>query len=82
MTRALAAGTVLALLVTGVWSVTAAATIGDAPPMHLTWHHPLASYLALAAGPAGNGWALFGVLSVIYTLCLLIEGWRRSREDR
>ena len=44
-------------------------------------HHPVASYLALAAAPTGNGWGLFAVLSVIYVLCLLVAGWRKARRE-
>ena len=44
-------------------------------------HHPVASYLALAAAPTGNGWALFAVLSVIYMLALLVAGWRKAHRE-
>ena len=81
MRRGLVAGTVLSLIVVGAWSVTATATAGDAPPLCLSWRHPVASYLALAAAPAGNGLELFAVLSVIYMLCLLVAGWRKARRE-
>ena len=79
MRGALVAGTVLSLIVVGFWSVSAAATVGDAPPLHLSVRHPAASYLALASAPTGNGWALFAVLSVIYMLALLVACWRGWR---
>jgi len=78
--RGLAAGTVVSLLVVGAWSLLAAATTGPVPRLHLSWHHPLASYAALASAPTGIGWELFAVLSVIYTLCLLVAGWRKGRQ--
>ena len=70
MTRGLVAGTVLSLIVVGAWSAVAAATMGPVPPLHLSWHHPVASYLALAAAPTGNAAELFAVVAVIYALCL------------
>jgi len=81
MRGALVAGTVLSLIAVGAWSVSAAASIGNVPPMHLSLHHPVASYLALASAPTGNGWALFAVLSVIYMLSLLVAGWRKARRE-
>ena len=77
---ALAAGTVLSVVVTGAWSVMAEAAMGPAPALHLDWrHHPVASYLALAAAPAGNGAELFAVVAVIYALCLFTAAMRRGR---
>ncbi len=81
MRGALIAGTVLSVLVTGAWSLMAAATMGPAPALRLSWHHPVASYLALAAAPTGSGLELFAVVAVIYAVCLLRAGWRaRERE--
>lgn len=77
MKGALVAGTVLSLGVVSAWSLTAAASIGEAPPLHLSVHHLAASYLALANAPTGNGWELFAVVALIYTLCLFAAGWRR-----
>ena len=71
------AGTVLSLLVVGAWSVIGAATLGPVPPLHLSVHHPVASYLALAAAPTGNAAELFAVVAFIYALCLFLAGWRR-----
>ncbi len=76
---ALAAGTVLSVVVTGAWSVLAEAAMGPAPALHLSVHHPVASYLALAAAPTGNGLELFAVVAVIYAVCLFCAGWRRAR---
>ena len=79
MTGALAAGTVLSMLVTGAWSIMAEATIGPLPDPHPSWHHPVASYLALAAAPTGNGAELFAAVAVIYALCLFRAARRRAR---
>jgi len=76
------AGTVVSLIVVGAWSVAGAATMGPAAAMHLSVHHPVASYLALAAAPTGNGLELFAVVAFIYALCLFCAGWRRARGDR
>ncbi len=82
MKRGLVAGTVLSLLVVGAWSVIVAATLGPVPPLHLSVHHPVASYLALAAAPTGNGLELFAVVAFIYAVCLFLAGWRHARGDR
>jgi hypothetical protein len=77
--RGLVAGTVVSLVVVGAWSVAAAASMGPAPALHLSWHHPVASYLALAAAPTGNGLELFAVVAVIYALCLFRAARRRAQ---
>jgi hypothetical protein len=69
----------LSLAAVSVWSYMASLAIGPAGPLHLTWRHPAASYLALAAAPTGNGWELFAVVAFIYAACLLVSGWRRHR---
>ena len=79
MMGALAAGTVLSVVVTGAWAVMAEATTGPLPAPHLSWHHPVASYLALASAPTGNGLELFAVIAVIYALCLFTAARRRAR---
>jgi len=79
MRRALITGTVLSLIVVGAWSVAGAATMGPAPALHLSVQHLVASYLALAAAPTGNGAELFAVVAVIYALCLLVAGYRDGR---
>ncbi len=79
MMRGLVAGTVLSLLIVGAWSVIGAATLGPVPPLHLSVHHPVASYLALASAPTGNGLGLFAVVAAVYALCLFLAGWRRAR---
>ena len=79
MKRGLVTGTVASLIVVGAWSVMADATSNPRPPLHLSSHHPVASYVALASAPTGNGWALFAVLSVIYMLALLVAGYRDGR---
>ena len=73
------AGTVVSVIVVGAWSLLADATMGPVPPLHLSMHHPLASYLALASAPTGNGLELFAVVAFIYAACLLVAGWRRAR---
>jgi hypothetical protein len=72
-------GTVLSLAVTAAWAWLSSLTIGPAGPLHLTWRHPAASYLALAAAPTGNGPELFSAVAAICALCLLVSGWRRHR---
>jgi hypothetical protein len=72
-------GTIASLAVTAAWAWLSSLTIGPAGPIHLTWRHPAASYLALAAAPTGNGTELFAVVAAIYALCLLVSGWRRHR---
>ena len=79
MTRGLAAGTALSLMTAGAWSILAAATMGPAPALHLSWHHPVAAYLALAAAPTGNAAELFAVVAVIYTVCLFRAARRHAR---
>ena len=79
MMGALAAGTVLSVVVTGAWSAMAEATMGPPPALHLSWHHPVAAYLALAAAPAGNAAELFAVVAVIYAVCLFRGARRRAR---
>jgi hypothetical protein len=82
MTRALVAGTVVSLIVVGFWSA-AAAAIGPVPPLHLSAHHLVASYLALAAAPTGNAAELFAAVAVIYAVSLFTAAMRaRTRRGR
>jgi hypothetical protein len=74
----LIAGTVLSLAVVSAWSWMASLAIGPAVPLHLS-RHLLSDYAQLAAAPTGNGAELFAVVAVIYTLCLLVSGWRQQR---
>ena len=71
---ALAAGTVLSVVVTGPGRSWRTAAMGPAPAAAPAVHHPVASYLALAAAPTGNGLELFAVVAVIYALCLFCGG--------
>jgi hypothetical protein len=75
-------GTVLSLAVTAAWAWLSSLTIGPAGPLHLAWRHPAASYLTLAAAPAGNGWELFAVVASIYAVCIFVAGWRNARRPR
>ena len=52
---------------------------GTVPFPHLSARHPLASYMALAAAPTGNGWELFAVVALIFAACILVSGWRHAR---
>jgi hypothetical protein len=79
MKGALVTGTIVSLAVTAAWAWMSALTIGPSGPLDLTWRHPAASYVTLAAAPAGNGWELFAVVAFIYFACLLVAGWRRRR---
>ena len=76
--KGLAAGTVVALLVTTAWSAATAVTMGPPAPVHLSVRHPLASYMALAAAPTGNGPELFAAIAVIYAVCLFLAARRRE----
>jgi hypothetical protein len=79
MMGALAAGTALSVAVTGVWSIAAEATMGPAPALYLSWHHPAASYLTLASAATGNGWELFAAVAFIYAACIFTAGMRSRR---
>ena len=72
-------GTIVSLVVTAAWAWLSALTIGPAGPLDLTWRHPVASYVMLAAAPTGNGWELGAVVAAIFAACFLITGWRRTR---
>jgi len=52
---------------------------GTVPFPHLSARHPLASYMALAAAPTGNGWELLTLVAFIFAACFLVSGWRRHR---
>ena len=73
------AGTLLSLAVTAAWAWSSALTIGPAGPLDLTWRHPAASYVLLAAAPTGNGRELFALVALIYAACIFITGWRYAR---
>ena len=79
MKRGLLTGTVVSLLVVGAWSAVGAAAMGPAPAPDLSWRHPVASYVALASAPTGNGLELFAVVAVIYAVCLFMGLRRRDR---
>jgi hypothetical protein len=79
MKGTLFAGSVISLAVTAAWAWTSALTVGPAAPLHLSARHPVASYLALAAAPAGNGWKLFAVVALVFTGCFLVSFRRRAR---
>ena len=78
MRAALVTGTIVSLAVTAAWAWMSALTIGPAGPLHLTWRHPAASYVTLAAAPVGNGSELFAVVASIYAACFLLAGWRHA----
>ena len=79
MKGALVTGTIVSLAVASAWAWMSALTIGPAGPMHLTWRHPAASYVTLAAAPTGNGLELFAVVAFIYAACIFVAGWRHAR---
>ncbi len=76
---ALVTGTVVSLAVTAAWAWMSALIIGPAGPLDLTWRHPAASYVALAAAPAGNGWELLAVVAFICAVCIFVAGRRYAR---
>jgi hypothetical protein len=75
----LVTATIVSLAVTAAWAWMSALTIGPAGPLHLTWRHPAASYVMLAAAPAGNAWELFALVALIYSACLFAWGLRDAR---
>ena len=80
MKRALVTAFIISLAVTAAWAWMSALTIGPAAgPLDVTWRHPEASYMTLAAAPTGNGWELFAVVAFIFAVCFLVTGLRRRR---
>lgn len=79
MKRPLVTGTIISLAVTAAWSYMADLAIGPAGPVNLSLQHPVASYMALAAAPTGNGWELFAVVALIFGACFLVSGRRWAR---
>ncbi len=79
MKGALVTGTAVSLAVTAAWSYMADLAVGPAAPMDLSLQHPVASYMALAAAPTGNGWELFAVVASIFAACFLVSGRHRVR---
>jgi hypothetical protein len=77
----LVTGTIVSLAVTAAWAWMSALTIGPSGPLHLTWRHPAASYVTLAAAPTGNGWELGAVVAFIFAVCFLVAGWRHARRS-
>ena len=72
----LAAGTVLSLAAV---AAIASQDPGPAVVLRLSARHPLASYLALASAPTGNGLELFALTAFIFAVCIFVAGWRRAR---
>ena len=71
------AGTVLSF-----GAVIAAARFDPGPAAfpRLSARHLLASYMALASAPFGNGWELFALVAFLYFACFLVAGlWRARR---
>ena len=77
----LVTGTIVSLAVTAAWAWLSALAIGPAGPLHLTWRHPAASYVMLAAAPVGNAWEVFALVALIYAACLFGWGLRDARRD-
>jgi len=77
----LVTGTIVSLAAIAVWTWASSLTIGPAGPLHLAWRHPAASYVMLAAAPAGNAWEVFALVALIYAACLLGWGLRDARRD-
>jgi hypothetical protein len=79
MKGALVTGTIISLAVTAAWAWLSALTTGPAGPLDLTWRHPAASYVTLAAARAGNGWELLAVVGFIYGTCIFVAAWWYAR---
>jgi hypothetical protein len=77
---AFAAGTVISVAVTAVWSWTAAAATGPTGPLHLG-RDPLADYAQLADAATGSGLALFAVVAAVYFACFLVSGLRYRKHS-
>lgn len=75
----LVTGTIVSLAVTAAWAWLSALTIGPSGPLDLTWRHPVASYVMLAAAPTGNGLELAGVITLIFAASFFVAGLRRMR---
>ena len=74
------------LLAGSVLSLAAVAAVASQDPgpvafPRMSIRHPLASYLALAAAPFGNGLELFALVAFIYAVCILIASWRHERRQ-
>ena len=76
MRAPLALGTALSL---GAVAAIASQDPGPATFPRLPARYPLASYLALAAAPFGNGWELSALVASIYSVCLFAWGLRDAR---
>lgn len=81
MKGALVTGALASLAVTAAWAWMSALAVGPAGPLDLTWRHPAASYVVLAAAPTGNAWELFAVVAVVFGACFLVTGWRHARRS-
>jgi hypothetical protein len=79
LSRALATGTLLSLLVVVPWSLMADLTIGTTGPLDLTGRDLPGSYARLAAGPTGNAAELAAVVITICAGCAVLAGWRTRR---
>ena len=78
MRTPLALGTVLSL---GAVAAIASQDPGPAMVPRMSARYPLASYLALAAAPFGNGWELLALVALIYAACLFAWGLRDARRS-
>jgi hypothetical protein len=77
--RTLAAGTVLSLAAV---AVIASQDPGRAAFPRLPARNPLASYLALASAPTGNGGELLALVAFIFAVCIFVAGrWPARRPD-
>jgi len=72
----LAAGTILSLAAV---AAIASQDPGSAVFPRMSVRHPLASYLALASAPTGNGCELFALTAFIFAVCIFVAGWRQAR---
>ena len=78
MRTPLALGTALSL---GAVAAIASQDPGPATFPRLSARYPLASYLALATAPFGNGWELLALVALIYAACLFAWGLRDARRS-
>jgi hypothetical protein len=75
--RALAAGTVITIMVTALWAwSTTLTSAGPVPPLHLR-HGLVADYGQLAGTVTGSIRAMFAVDALVYTMCFAVAARRR-----
>lgn len=76
--RALAAGTVITVMVSALWAYSTALTSAGAVPVPRLTRNPIGDYRQLAGAVTGSVPVMFTVDAVIYAACLMVAGYRRG----